>query len=104
MSLSVIFSSKFLDHRTPPGHPERVERGEVMQKVAAAWKQGGGVTIEPRPATRTELLRVHSERYLAAIDATAGRAVSLDPDTSTSPESRDVALLAAGAALGGVDA
>jgi acetoin utilization deacetylase AcuC-like enzyme len=104
MSLSVIFSSRFLDHRTPPGHPERVERGEVMQKVAAAWKQGGGVTLEPRTATRDELLRVHSERYLNAIDATAGRAVSLDPDTSTSPESRDVALLAAGAALGGVDA
>ena len=41
--------------------------------------------------------------HLAAIDQTAGRAVSLDPDTFTSPESRDVALLAAGAAIGGVE-
>jgi acetoin utilization deacetylase AcuC-like enzyme len=104
MAAILIFSPKFLDHRTPPGHPERVERGEVMQRVVEAWKQRGGVTQEPRPATRGELLRVHSEKHLATIDQTAGRAVSLDPDTATSPESRDVALLAAGAALGGVDA
>ena len=42
--------------------------------------------------------------YLATMDETAGRAVSLDPDTFTSPDSRDVALLAAGAAIGGVEA
>jgi acetoin utilization deacetylase AcuC-like enzyme len=104
MSLSLIFSAEFLNHRTPPGHPERVERGQVMQKVVESWKQHGGLALEPRPATRAELLRVHSERHLAALDQTAGRAVSLDPDTATSPESRDVALLAAGAAVGGVDA
>jgi acetoin utilization deacetylase AcuC-like enzyme len=104
MPVSLIFSPKFLDHHTPPGHPERVERGEVMLGVASAWKQRGGVVQEPRPATRAELLRVHSEQHLARIDQTAGRAVSLDPDTATSPQSRDVALLAAGAAIGAVDA
>jgi acetoin utilization deacetylase AcuC-like enzyme len=104
MSVSLIFSSKFLNHQTPAGHPERVERAEVMQSVVAAWTQRGGVAQEPRPATRAELLRVHSQQHLDTIDRTAGRAVSLDPDTATSPESRDVALLAAGAALGGVDA
>ena len=104
MSVSLIFSSKFLNHRTPPGHPERAERAEVMQSVVSAWTQRGGVAQEPRPATRAELLRVHSQQHLDTIDQTAGRAVSLDPDTATSPDSRDVALLAAGAALGGVDA
>ena len=43
-------------------------------------------------------------RISPAIDGTAGRAASLDPDTYTSPDSRDVALLAAGAAIGGVEA
>jgi acetoin utilization deacetylase AcuC-like enzyme len=38
------------------------------------------------------------------IDSAAGRAVKLDPDTYTSPETRDVALLAAGAAIAGVEA
>ena len=103
MSVTLIFSPRFLDHRTPPGHPERVERGEMMSSVVAAWRQRGGLTRESRPATRAELLRVHSERHLATIDQTAGRAVSLDPDTATSPDSRDVALLAAGAAIAGVE-
>ena len=70
-----------------------------MQAVADAWRAGGGLVFAPRPATRGELLRVHSVDHLATIDATAGRAVALDPDTYTSPDSRDVALLASGAAM-----
>src|SRR5687767_5642148 len=104
MSLILIHSDRFADHRPPPGHPERVERAEVMHSVATAWKQRGRIVQSPRPATHTELQRVHSDRHLSTVDKTAGRAVSLDPDTYTSPESRDVALLAAGAAIGGVDA
>ena len=104
MSLILIHSDRFLDHQPPPGHPERVERGEVMQSIAAAWKQRGRIVQAPRPATQDELRRVHSDAHLAAIDKTAGRAASLDPDTYTSPDSRDVALLAAGAAIGGVEA
>lgn len=104
MSLILIHTDKFADHRTPPGHPERVERAEVMQGIAEAWKHRGRIVQGPRAATHAELARVHSEAHLAAIDATDGRAVSLDPDTFTSPQSRDVALLAAGAAIGGVEA
>jgi acetoin utilization deacetylase AcuC-like enzyme len=104
MSLILIHSDRFLDHRPPPGHPERIERGQVMRTIATAWKQRGRVVQTPRPATPVELGRVHSTAYLALIDKTAGRAVSLDPDTFTSPDSRDVALLAAGAAVGGVEA
>ena len=103
MALTLIYSDRFLDHQTPPGHPERVERGQVMRGVSADWKQRGRIVLAPRQATYAELQRVHSDAYLAAIDKTAGRAVSLDPDTYTSPDSRDVALLAAGAAIGGVD-
>jgi acetoin utilization deacetylase AcuC-like enzyme len=104
MPLMLISSARFADHVTPPGHPERVERATVMQSVAADWAERGGVVKEPREASHAELLRVHSEDYLAVVDRTAGRAVSLDPDTFTSPDSRDVARLAAGAALAGVDA
>ena len=104
MDFILIHSDRFASHRTPPGHPERVERAEVMHGVASSWKQRGRIVQAPRPAARDELARVHSEAHLKAIDATAGGAVSLDPDTYTSPESRDVALLAAGAAIGGVEA
>jgi acetoin utilization deacetylase AcuC-like enzyme len=104
MSLILISSDRFADHLTPPGHPERVERAEVMHAVVSDWKQHGGLVREPRAAVRGELLRVHDESHLATIDRTAGRAVSLDPDTYTSPKSRDVALLAAGAAIMAVEA
>jgi acetoin utilization deacetylase AcuC-like enzyme len=102
--LIIISSDRFLDHLTPPGHPERVERGRIMSAVASAWQERGVRVLPPRAATREELLRVHSPDHLAAIDAIAGRAATLDPDTYTSDDSRDVALLAAGAAIAGVEA
>ena len=100
---AIVTSERFRDHTTPPGHPERPQRAEVMHAVAEAWRGTGGVVVPPRPATREELQRVHDPRYLDRIAATAGRAVSLDPDTFTSPESHDVALLAAGAMLTVID-
>lgn len=104
MSLVIVSSDRFLDHLTPPGHPERVERGRIMSAVASAWQERGVRVLPPRAATREELLRVHSADHLAAIDAIAGQAATLDPDTYTSDDSRDVALLAAGAAIAGVEA
>ncbi|RPI54417.1 MAG: histone deacetylase, partial [Acidobacteria bacterium] len=104
MSLILIHSDRFAEHRPPPGHPERVERAQVMHAVASAWKQRGRIVQAPRSATRTELRRVHSDTHLSTIDGVSGRAVALDVDTYTSPDTRDVALLAAGAAIGGVEA
>ena len=71
----------------------------VFDRVAAAFRDRGGRVIEPRPATRDELLRVHDAAYVDAIDAVEGRAAMLDADTFTSPESVEVARLAAGAAV-----
>jgi acetoin utilization deacetylase AcuC-like enzyme len=95
----LISSPRFQEHTTPPGHPERPERAEVFDQVAADWIDRGGKVIEPRPATREELLRVHDAAHVDAMAATSGRAVMLDADTFTSPESYEVALLAAGAAV-----
>src|ERR1700761_6307648 len=63
------------------------------------------VSIEPRPATRTELLRVHTPRYL-------DRLVSLNEldaalaglDAPMTRGSWDIAALAAGGCLAAVDA
>jgi acetoin utilization deacetylase AcuC-like enzyme len=57
----------------------------------------------PRPATLDELAAVHDRDHIERIAGTAGRAAMLDPDTFTSPESYDLARLAAGGALVGVD-
>lgn len=100
----IIFSSeRFADHLTPPGHPERPERAETLRRVALRWAGRGHELVEPSPAADAALTRIHLPAYVASIRATAGRAVQLDPDTSTSPESIDVACLAAGAAMGTVD-
>jgi acetoin utilization deacetylase AcuC-like enzyme len=103
VSLLVVTSDRFADHLTPPGHPERVERAEVMQVVTSEWRRRGGEVIEPRSAAPEEITRIHDPEYLGLIRETAGRASALDPDTFTSPESYDVACLAAGAACQAVD-
>jgi acetoin utilization deacetylase AcuC-like enzyme len=103
MALTVFISDRFADHVNPPGHPERVERADVMQVVAAEHRRQGGQVVEPRPASDAALARVHAEEYVALIRETAGRATALDPDTYTSPDSYEVARLAAGAAVGAVD-
>ena len=92
----LITSPRFEEHVTPPGHPERMERAHIFDAAAARWSAGGGLTAPPRPATREELRRVHLGQYLDTIAATSGMAVMLDPDTFTSPESAEIALLAAG--------
>jgi acetoin utilization deacetylase AcuC-like enzyme len=103
MALTLFTSDRFADHLTPPGHPERVERHEVMQVVASEFRQRGGRVVEPRRVTEDELARVHDRDYLTMVQETAGRAVQLDPDTYTSPQTFDVATLGAGAAVSAVD-
>jgi acetoin utilization deacetylase AcuC-like enzyme len=103
MSFIVISTERFAEHQTPPGHPECPERAEVMDVVASEWRRKAGEVVAPREATREQLARVHSGEYLRRISETAGSAVALDPDTYTSPETYEVALLAAGAAVDAVE-
>jgi acetoin utilization deacetylase AcuC-like enzyme len=102
--LRVLSSQRFANHVTPPGHPERISRAEVLLSVAADLRGAGAEVVEPRQVTDEELLRVHDRDYLTLLRETAGRAVALDPDTFTSPETYETARFAAGAATGAVDA
>jgi acetoin utilization deacetylase AcuC-like enzyme len=103
MPLTVMYSERFAEHQTPPGHPERPERAEVFDVIASRWRSRGADVAPPRTVTAEQLARVHDESYLRSIEATSGRAVRLDPDTYTSPESYDIARLAAGAAVDAVE-
>jgi acetoin utilization deacetylase AcuC-like enzyme len=103
MPLTIIASERFADHVTPPGHPERPERAEVFDALAARWRGRGAGVVAPRAASRDDLLRVHAPAHLDALAGTAGRATMLDPDTYTSPDSFEIAVLAAGAACQAVD-
>src|SRR5262245_52811013 len=81
MSVLLVHSERFVEHQTPPGHPERPERAEVLDAVANRWRNRGLENVAPREATHEQLARVHDEDYLRLIASTRGRAVKLDPDT-----------------------
>jgi acetoin utilization deacetylase AcuC-like enzyme len=99
----LIHSERFADHLTPPGHPERSERAEVMDVLASRWRRRNVEVVAPRTATREQLSRVHDAGYIRRIAETIGHSMQLDPDTYVSPESHDIALLAAGAAVDAVE-
>ena len=71
----------------------------VVERVACPRRRGRGAA----GGDAEQLARVHDAAYLRRIAAMAGRAVALDPDTYTSPESHEIALLAAGAAVDAVE-
>jgi acetoin utilization deacetylase AcuC-like enzyme len=114
----IVSSERFADHITPPGHPESPERNAALETAAATIKklaaEAAAVAaptlkatvevVEPAPATREPLLRVHPAAHVDAIEATRGKASMIDADTYTSPDTAEVALLAAGAAVQAVDA
>src|SRR5579864_4418618 len=103
MAIILMHSERFAEHQTPPGHPERSERAEVFDAIAARWAKKGLDVAAPGRATHEQLARVHDPGYLRRISDTTGQAVALDPDTFTSPESYEIALAAAGAAVDGVE-
>jgi acetoin utilization deacetylase AcuC-like enzyme len=103
MSLIVVSSERFAEHQTPPGHPESPERASAMDVVADEWRRRKGEIVAPREATREQLARVHDPDYLTRIAETAGIATALDPDTYTSPETYEIARLAAGACVDAVE-
>ncbi len=74
-----------------------------MDQVAARWRARGGEVVAPPEATREQLARVHDVGYLVRVSEAAGQAVAFDSDTYTSPETTEVALLAAGAGVDGVE-
>jgi len=93
----------FGEHDAGPGHPERPERLEAVRR---GLRQGGLVEalvpLAPRPATRMELLRVHTPGHVDRVAAAEGKSVRFDPDTAMGPRSYAAAVRAAGAVVDAV--
>jgi len=95
-----------LEHDPGPGHPERPER---LRAVLAALEDESFADLERReapPASRAQLLYVHTEAYVEQVFAALPESgqVNLDADTLVSPGSGEAALRAAGAVCAAVDA
>ncbi len=104
MRVALYDDAAFREHDAGPGHPERPERLDAVRRgIRDAGIEGRLVLRTPRPATRDELLRVHTAAHVDRVAATAGRTVRFDPDTAASSRSYDAAVRAAGAVAEAVD-
>ena len=86
-------------------HPERPERLAAVQRgLEGVMRAGAAKTVVPRPATRSELIRVHDPATVDAIEALCRNGGGhIDADTAASAASWDAALAAAGGGLDAID-
>jgi len=100
----LLFDEKMIEHDPGPGHPERPDRLRAIE-VMLSMRSGTRTRIaSPPPADAATIERVHTPAHVERVRSYAGQYGSLDPDTHVSPESVSAAMLAAGAAVAGVDA
>lgn len=95
----------YLDHLTPPGHPERPDRLRAVERVLEDERFS---LLDRREAPRGDEAtilyahpREHVDRVRAAIPAEG--LARIDADTTASPKSWEAALTAIGAANAAVD-
>ncbi len=101
MRYGIVLDTSFTRHLTPKGHPERPERITALLEAFEKWDRLGELIPIPTATAHQEWIgAVHSPEHLARIKATSGREFSqLDADTTTSVDSYEVALLAAGSTV-----
>jgi acetoin utilization deacetylase AcuC-like enzyme len=114
MTTALIYDPIFLEHLTPPDHPERPQRVEMAMKVLEAlhWLERDGlVMLTPREATIDELATVHEREYIQEVEKLSleaegggGHILDLGTDTYVSEKSYEAARKAAGASLVAIDA
>ncbi|MDF1577827.1 MAG: histone deacetylase [Desulfurivibrionaceae bacterium] len=102
-----ISHPRYLEHDTGGGeHPESPERlEEINRRLQTLADPGRIVTQKPAPAARSWIMRIHSEDYLLRFEETAlaGLGYFGHPDNQLGYDTYEIALLAAGAGLSGID-
>ena len=95
-----------LDHLTPPGHPERVERLEGITRALSAPEFDTLDRLTAPMADEGALRLGHPQDYIDWVRAqmpASGR-TALDPDTWATPGSWDAALRGVGGCIAAIDA
>jgi len=102
-SLALIKDDRYMEHNPGDGHPESPARLRVIHDLVDR-EFSNLPLIPPRLATENELALVHDPFYIQTVADTEGRIHSrLDPDTGLSARSYEIARLAAGGLLNGID-
>jgi len=95
----------YLEHLTPPGHPERPDRLRAIAKVLEHEAFDSLDRVESPMGDPESILLAHPRHYAERIEAgipETGMA-RIDADTSVSPKSWQAALTGIGAATAAVD-
>lgn len=118
MTTALIYDPIFLEHLTPPNHPEHPQRVEMAIETIKAlnWLERDGlVQLPAREATSDELAIAHDRAYIQKVAdacqrvareaANGGRKTRFfATDTYVSAKSYEAAAKAAGASLVAIDA
>lgn len=118
MTTALVYDPIFLEHLTPPSHPEQPERLSRAIEVleALGWLEREGlVLLAPRIAHEDELAAVHERTYIRRVEHAARRAAVREEqggrashffatDTYVSAKSFEAARMAAGAPLTAINA
>ena len=105
MKTGIIKDPRYMEHDMGSFHVESPRRLDVIYRMLDQEFTFPLEHIEPRAAAKEELEMIHDEAYVKRIKETSGKGrVVLDPDTSTSARSYEVACLAAGGVMNLSDA
>ncbi|MBS7639953.1 MAG: histone deacetylase [Candidatus Bathyarchaeia archaeon] len=107
MGTAIIYTPRYLDHRTGGRHPERPRRLTAIINgiLESRLIETGCIRlIEPRPASMEDLESIHKAEHINRVRSicSAGGGL-LDEETEVSAESFDVAIMAAGGAIEAVE-
>jgi acetoin utilization deacetylase AcuC-like enzyme len=102
-----VYHEHFLDHDTGYGHPERPDRLRSIVshlKETGLWNNLQHLMINP--AAEEHILNVHTKRHVTYVKQACEQGIEVldQGDTRVCKDSFEVALLAAGGVLAGVDA
>ncbi|WP_193143104.1 histone deacetylase family protein [Meridianimarinicoccus sp. MJW13] len=106
MTTALFTHPASLEHVTPEGHPERVDRILAIERALSAPEFDALDRRSAPPAARAALLRCHPPEYVDRVASAAPEEgwVALDGDTHVMSGSYDAGLRAAGGAIAAVDA
>ncbi|MET3591381.1 acetoin utilization deacetylase AcuC-like enzyme [Mesorhizobium shonense] len=95
----------FLEHLTPPGHPERPDRLRAIERVLDDEAFSALDRVKAPEGDEATILYAHPEDFIARVRAAIPESgiVSIDADTSASPKSWQAAVTAIGAANAAID-
>lgn len=98
MPIQIIYHPKYLDYNFGPGHPFWSERAEVfLDKI-----KNTNITYklrEPTKATTSDLLLVHTQKYIEKVKSLAKERGKLSIDTPVNPQILEAAFYSVGGSI-----